>query len=121
MELKTKIETNRLEIIQSIPEPQVIEMPDMRLYARANLVTQLDDQVNQQQQALNDIGKQLHQIQFDNIKADRAVRGEITRVESRMNSRATPTHQLSQNIRQDDHSTHLSQNKSSTLVHDPSA
>jgi hypothetical protein len=46
MELKTKIETNRLEIIQSIPEPQVIEMPDMRLYARANLVTQLDDQVN---------------------------------------------------------------------------
>lgn len=46
MELKTKIETNRLEIIQSIPEPQVVEMPDMRLYARANLVTQLDDQVN---------------------------------------------------------------------------
>ncbi len=52
----------------------------------------------------------MNSIQFENIKADRAVAkgGDINRA---VDSRATPTHNISSNIHQDDKSTHLSQNK----------
>ena len=49
IELKTQIETTRLQVLQSIPEPPVIEIPDMRIYAKNSVVTQLEDLISKQQ------------------------------------------------------------------------